>query len=116
MFQIFGNLDICISLRCKIVSKFLLKDVPDCEHQMIRSWSVGSRHPVEGFVFKTFCEIRKWKLAVVTLLKDLFLKLPTWLESESSCQIYGKDVHIDNDYNDDNNQHGSNISNHLGVR
>ena len=91
---------------CKIVSKFLLKDVPDCEHQMIGSWSVGGGHPVEGFVFKTSCEIRKWKFAVVTLLEDLFLELLARLESESYCQIYGKDVHIDIDYNDDNNQHG----------
>ena len=55
---------------------------------------VDSSHPVEGFV----------------------LKLLTRLESESSCQIYGMDVHIEIDYNDDNNQHGNNISNHLGVR
>ena len=79
---------------CKIVSKFLLKYVPDCEHQMIGSWSVGGGNPVEGFV----------------------LKLLTRLESESSCQIYGMDVHVEIDYNDDNNQHSSNISNHLGVR
>ena len=91
---------------CKIVSKFLLKYVPDCEHQMIGSWSVGGGYPVEGFVFTTSCEIRKWKLAVVTLLEDLFLELLARLESESYCQIYGKDVHIDIDYNDDNNQHG----------
>ena len=45
-------------------------------------------------------------LAVVTLLEDLFLELLARLESESYCQIYGKDVHIDIDYNDDNNQHG----------
>ena len=47
---------------------------------------VDSSHPVEGFV----------------------LKLLTRLESESSCQIYGMDVHVEIDYNDDNNQRGSN--------
>ena len=47
---------------------------------------VGSSHPVEGFV----------------------LKLLTRLESESSCQINGMDVHVEIEYNDDNNQRGSN--------